>query len=68
MEEIQKESIQVLINESNDRAIAIGPEGDFSLAEIEKALSIGFKSLSLGDKRLRTETAAVAACIASQIL
>lgn len=42
--------------------VAIGPEGDFSPEEIECALSAGFVPVSLGDARLRTETAALAAC------
>jgi len=41
--------------------ILIGPEGDFSPAEVDAAIAAGFKPLSLGDSRLRTETAAVAA-------
>jgi RNA methyltransferase, rsmE family len=43
-------------------AILIGPEGDFSPEEIEMALAAGFVPVSLGDARLRTETAALAAC------
>lgn len=39
--------------------VLIGPEGDFSPKEIELALSNGFVSISLGDSRLRTETAAL---------
>jgi 16S rRNA (uracil1498-N3)-methyltransferase len=42
--------------------ILIGPEGDFSEKEIKLALNAGFKTISLGEKRLRTETAALAAC------
>ncbi|MPR36440.1 RsmE family RNA methyltransferase [Salmonirosea aquatica] len=42
--------------------ILIGPEGDFSTAEIEAAQAADFKPVSLGDTRLRTETAAVVAC------
>ncbi|MCD0487527.1 16S rRNA (uracil(1498)-N(3))-methyltransferase [Pedobacter sp. MC2016-14] len=42
--------------------ILIGPEGDFSPAEIELALQNGFKPLTLGTTRLRTETAGLAAC------
>nr|WP_121270406.1 16S rRNA (uracil(1498)-N(3))-methyltransferase [Pedobacter schmidteae] len=42
--------------------ILIGPEGDFTTAEIELALQNGYKPLTLGDTRLRTETAALAAC------
>ena len=42
--------------------ILIGPEGDFSVKEVEKALEKGFKAITLGDHRLRTETAAIMAC------
>lgn len=45
-----------------DVTIMIGPEGDFSPAEIKKALQEGFKPISLGKNRLRTETAALVAC------
>lgn len=41
--------------------VLIGPEGDFSPAEVEAAIGAGFSPLTLGDSRLRTETAAVAA-------
>ena len=44
--------------------ILIGPEGDFSPAEIELAKSNGFVPVSLGPNRLRTETAALYACAA----
>ena len=42
--------------------ILIGPEGDFTPYEIELALRNDFKPLTLGNTRLRTETAALAAC------
>jgi 16S rRNA (uracil1498-N3)-methyltransferase len=42
--------------------VLIGPEGDFSPQEIEMALSAGFIPLTLGNTRLRTETAGLAAC------
>ncbi len=42
--------------------ILIGPEGDFSPKEIERAKSHGFVPVKLGPYRLRTETAAIAAC------
>lgn len=41
--------------------ILIGPEGDFTLQEIELAHSSGFTAVSLGNSRLRTETAALTA-------
>ena len=40
--------------------VLIGPEGDFSPEEIELALANGYRPISLGDQRLRTETAALA--------
>ncbi|MDT0677348.1 16S rRNA (uracil(1498)-N(3))-methyltransferase [Autumnicola musiva] len=40
----------------------IGPEGDFSSGEIKLALENNFQPVSLGNSRLRTETAAIAAC------
>ncbi|GHT25449.1 ribosomal RNA small subunit methyltransferase E [Bacteroidia bacterium] len=44
----------------NDNAlILIGPEGDFSEEEVAEALKHGFQAISLGDSRLRTETAAL---------
>ena len=42
--------------------ILIGPEGDFSPEEIKLALKNNWKPVSLGESRLRTETAAVVAC------
>ena len=42
--------------------ILIGPEGDFTMDEINLAQTLGFESVSLGNARLRTETAAVVAC------
>jgi len=42
--------------------ILIGPEGDFSSTEIQEALAKNFRSVSLSDYRLRTETAGIVAC------
>lgn len=42
-----------------DTAILIGPEGDFSPSEIEACLQAGFVPVTMGDNRLRTETAAL---------
>lgn len=44
-----------------DTVVLIGPEGDFSTAEVQHALQAGFKTVRLGSNRLRTETAALAA-------
>lgn len=43
--------------------ILIGPEGDFTEGEIAMALEKGFRPVSLGDTRLRTETAGIAAAV-----
>lgn len=45
-----------------DTLILIGPEGDFTEEEVETALKHGFRPVSLGSSRLRTETAALVAC------
>ncbi|MDO8969946.1 MAG: RsmE family RNA methyltransferase, partial [Saprospiraceae bacterium] len=44
-----------------DAVIAIGPEGDFSPEEVQIALANGFQGVSLGEARLRTETAGLMA-------
>ena len=48
--------------------ILIGPEGDFSTQEVEKAVQHGYKAISLGPNRLRTETAALYACMQAKLL
>jgi 16S rRNA (uracil1498-N3)-methyltransferase len=50
-----------LSNDVNDGLILIGPEGDFTIQEISHAITNGFKPVALGDTRLRTETAGLAA-------
>jgi len=45
----------------SDVVILIGPEGDFTLEEIAEAKKASYKSVSLGEYRLRTETAGIAA-------
>lgn len=42
--------------------VLIGPEGDFSSAEIQQAAQAGYTGVTLGDTRLRTETAALMVC------
>lgn len=57
-----KTALQHIYNASRDVVILIGPEGDFSTAEVEMALAQGFAPISLGSERLRTETAGIVAC------
>lgn len=52
----------------SDVTILVGPEGDFSGMELESAMKAGFQCVSLGDSRLRTETAAVVATHAVYVL
>lgn len=52
----------------SNNLILIGPEGDFSLIEIQLAFENGFQAVSLGNSRLRTETAALAACFTLNLL
>jgi 16S rRNA (uracil1498-N3)-methyltransferase len=51
-----------------DTIILIGPEGDFSKEEIVMALDAGYTPITLGDNRLRTETAALVACDTCHII
>jgi 16S rRNA (uracil1498-N3)-methyltransferase len=48
---------------TTDAPILIGPEGDFTKEEIAATLKTGYKSITLGQSRLRTETAALVACV-----
>ena len=57
-----KLSLKADIKPHSDYLIMIGPEGDFSPSEVELSLAGGFKGITLGDSRLRTETAALEAC------
>jgi len=61
-EETHKHSLKQVLTPSNTVTILIGPEGDFSTTEIEKAKASNFKPVTLGNTRLRTETAAIVAC------
>ena len=51
-----------------DAVLLIGPEGDFSPEEIALALECGFQPVSLGPSRLRTETAALYAVTAFNLI
>lgn len=53
--------LQDAVIPGHDTLVLIGPEGDFSRAEIDIALKAGFRPVSLGPSRLRTETAALVA-------
>lgn len=52
-----------LLNSSNSKLIFIGPEGDFTKEEIDLALKNNFTPVTLGETRLRTETAGMVAAV-----
>ena len=58
----EKPFLKDALRKGDDALVLIGPEGDFSPQEVEKALAKGFQPISLGKSRLRTETAALVAC------
>lgn len=66
--EIPRELFAQRYVSGHDTTILIGPEGDFSHEEITAAIDAGFAPISLGDNRLRTETAALVACDTCHII
>ncbi len=68
--EVPREDLFSLLksdNYSEDTTILVGPEGDFSIEEVKAAMAQGFKSISLGNFRLRTETAGLMAVTMAQL-
>lgn len=61
-EDSERKSLKNELQPHTVVTILIGPEGDFSVKEIEMALQQNFIPVTLGTTRLRTETAAIAAC------
>jgi 16S rRNA (uracil1498-N3)-methyltransferase len=61
-EESNKKSFQKELRKEEKVTILIGPEGDFSSKEINLAIENNFIPVTLGNTRLRTETAALVAC------
>ena len=55
------------LNGDEEVTILIGPEGDFSIDEVRLAMRKGYVPVSLGQSRLRTETAALAATMIAQL-
>ncbi len=61
-EDDEKLDLKRRVAADKDVTIMIGPEGDFSSSEIKSSYEKGFLPVSLGENRLRTETAAIVAC------
>jgi 16S rRNA (uracil1498-N3)-methyltransferase len=57
----EKAVLQEILMKDSSRSILIGPEGDFSPEEINLATGKGFRPVTLGNTRLRTETACIVA-------
>ena len=66
--DLPKQSLSQICEKNTDTLILIGPEGDFSEKEVAKSIEHGFTPISLGESRLRTETAALVACHTVQLL
>jgi len=61
-EDTNRKSLKHELKSNTNITILIGPEGDFSSKEIELAIQSNFIPVTLGNTRLRTETAAIVAC------
>ncbi len=58
----EHEALMQAYTGSADAIFVIGPEGDLSMDEADRLKQQGFRPVSIGSARLRTETAAIAAC------
>lgn len=65
--EEDKPHLKDVLSIGKDAIVLIGPEGDFSIDEVNYAKEYGFQSVTLGKSRLRTETAALVAVHLMQI-
>lgn len=66
--EAEKQSVKSIQFTNRSSLVLIGPEGDFTKEEAALAAESGFMALSLGDTRLRTETAGLYVCQAAALL
>lgn len=65
---VGKQYLPDTLRKGDAALILIGPEGDFSPEEIRLALDHGFEEITLGEQRLRTETAALTAVIMTAVI
>lgn len=69
-DEVAREDLFQLLQQGpvdDDVTILVGPEGDFSIDEVKLAMQYGYQSISLGNSRLRTETAGLMAITMAQL-
>ncbi len=67
-EDSEKVTLSSMLQKHSRYLILIGPEGDFTPHEIDMALQNGYNAITLGESRLRTETAALEACFEANFL
>ncbi|MCC2546299.1 16S rRNA (uracil(1498)-N(3))-methyltransferase [Hymenobacter sp. BT175] len=67
LEEGERTDLKHVVSQAPHCCVLIGPEGDFTPQEIELALRLGIRPVTLGASRLRTETAALAAVFTAHI-
>lgn len=70
-DEVERKDLYELLGQTpadEEVTVLVGPEGDFSIDEVNLALDKGFESVSLGNSRLRTETAGLMAVTMAQLL
>lgn len=68
--EIEKADFFTELNSSdcaNDITVLVGPEGDFSIDEVRQAINNNYQSVTLGNSRLRTETAGLSAVMMANL-
>ncbi len=65
--EEDRKSLAAALNKDQPAVALIGPEGDFTKKEIDHAIAYGYIPVTLGETRLRTETAGVTAAVLMQI-
>ncbi|MBM6993242.1 MAG: 16S rRNA (uracil(1498)-N(3))-methyltransferase [Prevotella sp.] len=69
-DEVEKADLFTLVQQMDsdeDVTVLVGPEGDFSIDEVRLAMANGYESVSLGNSRLRTETAGLMAVTMAQL-
>ena len=57
--DLPKKQLASSYKKGESALILIGPEGDFSEEEVNRAVSLGFEPVSIGETRLRSETASL---------
>jgi 16S rRNA (uracil1498-N3)-methyltransferase len=64
----EKTALRNISPKGNQLTVLIGPEGDFTNDEVKLSLTTGWSAISLGESRLRTETAGIMVCAAAGML